>query len=63
MEKKKALTISFFAILSVVFVEGVGGLVTGSLAILSDVAHALFDAATSLILLLTTSWSLKPPDE
>jgi len=63
MEKKKALTISFLAILSVVLVEGMSGFITGSLAILSDAAHALFDAVTSFILLVTTSWSLKPPDE
>jgi len=60
--KVMALRLSVIAILSVVFVEGILGLVTNSLAILSDAAHALFDSATSLILLVTTQLSLKPPD-
>lgn len=68
MENKKsvakvvALRLSLIAIVSVVFVEGTLGFVTNSLAILSDAAHALFDSATSLILLVATQLSLKPPD-
>jgi len=60
--KVVALRLSLIAIVSVVFVEGILGSVTNSLAILSDAAHALFDSATSLILLVTTQLSLKPPD-
>jgi len=60
--KVAALRLSVIAILSVVLVEGTLGLVTNSLAILSDAAHALFDSATSIILLVTTQLSLKPPD-
>jgi len=60
--KVVALRLSLIAILSVVFVEGILGFVTNSLAILSDAAHALFDSATSLILLVTTQLSMKPPD-
>jgi len=60
--KVVALQLSLIAILSVIFVEGILGLVTNSLAILSDAAHALFDSATSLILLVTVQLSLKPPD-
>jgi len=60
--KVMALRLSLLAILSVVFVEGALGLVTNSLAILSDAAHALFDSTTALILLVTTQLSLKPPD-
>jgi len=60
--KVVALRLSLIAIVSVVFVEGILGFVTNSLAILSDAAHALFDSATSLILLVTTQLSLKPPD-
>jgi len=60
--KVTALRLSVIAILSVVFVEGILGLVTNSLAILSDAAHALFDSTTSLILLMTTQISMKPPD-
>jgi cation diffusion facilitator family transporter len=61
--KVKALKLSFIAIASVVVVEGIVGLVTNSLAILSDSAHALFDSVTTLILLVTTRMSLKPADE
>jgi len=61
--KVRALQLSFVAITSVVVFEGVVGLVTNSLAILSDAAHALFDSITTLILLVTTKLSMKPPDE
>jgi len=62
-EKLGALKISAFAIASVVVVEVVLGLVVGSLAILSDGAHALLDALTMLVLFLATRASFKPPDE
>jgi len=61
--KVRALQLSFIAIASVVVIEGSIGLVTNSLAILSDAAHALFDSVTTFILLVTTKLSLKPPDE
>lgn len=62
-ERLKTLKISAFAISSVVVVEVVLGLAVGSLAILSDGAHALLDAIAMLILLVATKASLKPPDE
>jgi cation diffusion facilitator family transporter len=61
--KLKTLKISAIAITSVVFVEVTLGLMVGSLAILSDGIHALLDALTMFVLLITTSASLKPPDE
>jgi len=61
--KVKAIQLSFVAIASVVVFEGIVGILTNSLAILSDAAHALFDTVTTLVLLVTTKWSLKPPDE
>ncbi|MEM3673474.1 MAG: cation-efflux pump [Candidatus Bathyarchaeia archaeon] len=61
--KLKALGISTIAIVSVVFVEVILGTAVGSLAILSDSAHALLDALTMLVLFFTTRASLKPPDE
>ena len=61
--KLRTLKISTIAISSVVFVEFTLGLLVGSLAILSDGAHALLDALTMIVLLLTTRASLKPPDE
>lgn len=61
--KLKALKISAFAITSVVLVEFTLGLAVGSLAILSDGAHALLDAISMFILLFATRASLKPSDE
>jgi cation diffusion facilitator family transporter len=61
--KIKALKISTIAIASVVLVEIITGIATWSLAILSDGVHASFDALTTFVLLITTSASLKPPDE
>lgn len=61
--KVGVLVWSLIAISSVVIIEGLGGLFTNSLAILSDAAHALLDAVTTALLVLTTRLSLKPPDE
>jgi len=61
--KVAALKVSLLAIVSVILVEGVAGYLTGSLALLSDSAHAAFDALSTLILLLATTLSLKPADE
>jgi cation diffusion facilitator family transporter len=63
MQKLRVLQLSFFAIASVIIVEGSIGFIVNSLAILSDAGHALFDAITMLILFLTTRMALKPPDE
>lgn len=57
------LQLSLIAIITVVFVEGAIGLIINSLALISDAMHATFDAVTTLLLLLATHWSLKPPDE
>src|SRR3989304_7938092 len=61
--KAGALKISCVAIVSAIIVEGLAGLVVGSLALMSDAAHAAFDALSTLILLVATSLSLKPADE
>jgi len=61
--KLTTLKRSTIAISSVVLVEVTLGLAVGSLAIVSDGLHATLDAVTTLILFLTTSVSLKPPDE
>jgi cation diffusion facilitator family transporter len=60
--KLNALKISTAAITSVALVEVVLGFFIGSLAILSDGVHALLDATSMIILLITTKASLKPPD-
>lgn len=62
-ERLKALKISSFAITSVVIVEFTLGFAVGSLAIISDGAHALLDAVSMFILLFATRVSLKPADE
>ena len=62
-KRLKALKISACAISSVVIVETVLGITAGSLAILSDGAHALLDAISMFILLMATKASLKPADE
>jgi cation diffusion facilitator family transporter len=61
--KTGALKISFVAIVTAIIVEGLAGLLVGSLALMSDAAHAAFDALSTLILLVATSLSLKPADE
>jgi cation diffusion facilitator family transporter len=63
ISKTRALQISLFAIASVIIVEGLAGITTGSLSLLSDAGHALFDAISTLVLLVATSLSLKPADE
>jgi len=63
LNKTGVLTISLTAITSVVVVEGAAGLLTNSLALLSDALHALFDVLATLTLLVATYLSLKPPDE
>ena len=61
--KTGALKVSLFGIVTVIIVEGFAAIATGSLALLSDSAHASFDALSTLILLVATSLSLKPADE
>ncbi len=61
--KLRTLKISVMAIASVVFIEMFLGLLVGSLAIVSDGAHALLDVMATLILLLAARASMKPPDE
>ena len=63
ISKARALQLSLLAITSVIILEGLAGIVTGSLALLSDAGHAAFDALTTLILLVATNLSLRPPDE
>ncbi|MEM2419649.1 MAG: cation diffusion facilitator family transporter [Candidatus Bathyarchaeia archaeon] len=59
----KALKFSALAITSVVLIEFTLGFAVGSLAIISDGAHALLDAISMFILLVATKVSLKPSDE
>jgi len=63
ISKTRALQLSLLAITSVIILEGIAGLTTNSLSLLSDAGHAAFDAVSTLILLVATNLSLKPPDE
>ena len=62
-QRLRTLRLSTIAITTVVLVEVTLGLAVSSLSILSDGLHALFDALTMIVLLITTRSSLKPPDE
>lgn len=59
----KALKISLLAVSTIVIVEFISGFLLNSLALVSDAMHALFDAFTTFILLVTARISLKPADE
>jgi len=63
ISKTRALQLSLLGITSVIILEGIAGITTGSLALLSDAGHALFDAISTLILLVATGLSLRPADE
>lgn len=63
ISKSRALQVSLLAIASVIIVEGLAGIITGSLSLLSDAGHALFDAISTLILLVATTLSMRPADE
>lgn len=61
-DKIRSLKWSLYAISSVVFVEFLGGFLANSLALMSDAAHASFDAITTFWLLYATRLAMKPPD-
>lgn len=60
--RSRVLRVSFFAILSAFAVETAFALASGSLALLADGAHALFDAFVTLTLLLAVRLAARPPD-
>ncbi|MEM3403888.1 MAG: cation diffusion facilitator family transporter [Nitrososphaeria archaeon] len=62
-EKLRPLKLSFYAIVSVIIFEFIGGILANSLAVLSDAVHASLDAITTFWLFYTTKLSMKPPDE
>lgn len=61
-QRVKVLKISLAAILSAFVVEFVFGLISGSLALLTDSMHALLDAVVTVVLLLAARYAIKPPD-
>lgn len=56
------LALAFALGASVVLVQAVGALVTGSLALLTDTVHALTDSIGLLVALLAATLALRPPD-
>ena len=62
VQRTKVLQISFLAIFSAFVVELIFGLVSNSLALITDSIHALLDSVVTLVLLLAARWAIKPPD-
>lgn len=62
VKRTKVLQISLFAIFSAFLVELIFGLVSNSLALITDSIHALLDSVVTLVLLLAARMAIKPPD-
>ncbi|MCV0393189.1 MAG: cation-efflux pump [Nitrosopumilus sp.] len=62
IRRSKVLQISLFAIFSAFLVELIFGLISNSLALVTDSIHALLDSVVTLVLLLAARWAIKPPD-
>jgi cation diffusion facilitator family transporter len=62
VQRTKVLQISLLAIFSAFLVELIFGLISNSLALITDSIHALLDSVVTLVLLLASRWAIKPPD-
>ena len=62
VQRTKVLKISLLAIFSAFVVELVFGLVSNSLALITDSIHALLDSVVTVVLLLAARMAMKPPD-
>ena len=62
VQRTKVLQISLIAIFSAFLVELVFGLVSNSLALITDSIHALLDSVVTVVLLLAARMAIKPPD-
>jgi len=60
--KKRALLLSLIAIISVFAFEFIAGILTNSLALITDGTHALLDAVVTAILIIAIRLALKPKD-
>jgi cation diffusion facilitator family transporter len=60
--KQRTLRISLVAIASVFVFEFTAGLLTNSLALLTDSTHALLDVVVTMVLIIATNLALKPRD-
>ncbi|MDH3203375.1 MAG: cation-efflux pump [Nitrosopumilus sp.] len=62
VQRTKVLQISLLAIFSAFVVELIFGLISNSLALLTDSIHALLDSVVTIVLLLAARMAIKPPD-
>ena len=62
VQRTKVLQISLVAIFSAFLVELIFGLISNSLALVTDSIHALLDSVVTLVLLLAARMAIKPPD-
>lgn len=62
LKRTGALKLSLAAILSAFVVELIFGVLSNSLALLTDSIHALLDSVVTLVLLLAARFAIKPPD-
>jgi len=62
VQRTKVLQISLIAIFSAFVVELIFGLISNSLALITDSIHALLDSVVTLVLLLAARMAIKPPD-
>ena len=62
VQRTKVLQISLLLIFSAFLVELIFGLVSNSLALITDGIHALLDCVVTIVLLLATRMAIKPPD-
>ena len=62
VQRTRVLQISLIAIFSAFLVEFIFGLVSNSLALITDSIHALLDSVVTIILLLAARMAIKPPD-
>ena len=62
VQRTRVLQISLLAIFSAFLVELIFGLISNSLALITDSVHALLDSVVTLVLLLAARFAIKPPD-
>ncbi|MDF2426199.1 MAG: cation-efflux pump [Nitrosopumilus sp.] len=62
VQRTKVLQISLLAIFSAFLVELIFGLISNSLALITDSIHALLDSVVTLVLLLAARLAIRPPD-
>ncbi len=62
VQRTKVLQISLLAIFSAFVVELIFGLISNSLALITDSIHALLDSVVTIVLLLAARMAMKPPD-